>query len=107
MRRARFRRSSSGRTRRMMLLIKSEPSSLDDHLLNRPYPPLSWRRMLQTTIGAAPGLDFDHEGVREGFQSVQRFSGRQIPPNSRQNCNNDLLGLTRLADKLQCTPYIS
>lgn len=49
----------------MMLLIKSEPSSLDDHLLNRPYPPLSWRRMLQTTIGAAPGLDFDHEGVRE------------------------------------------
>ncbi|RAL53990.1 hypothetical protein DM860_004461 [Cuscuta australis] len=35
--------------------------SLDDHLFNKAYPPLSWQRRLQIVLGAAQGLAYLHE----------------------------------------------
>lgn len=37
--------------------------SLEDHLFNRAYPPLSWNQRLQIMLGAAEGLAYLHEGI--------------------------------------------
>lgn len=37
--------------------------SLEDHLFNRAYPVLPWKRRLQIILGAAQGLAYLHEGL--------------------------------------------
>ncbi|KAJ8748766.1 hypothetical protein K2173_011321 [Erythroxylum novogranatense] len=37
--------------------------SLEDHLFNKAYPPLSWKVRLQILLGAAQGLAYLHEGL--------------------------------------------
>ncbi|KAL6873599.1 hypothetical protein ACP4OV_013681 [Aristida adscensionis] len=53
-------------SKQRLLVYEFMPNkSLDDHLFNRAYPPLSWRLRLQIMIGAARGLDYLHQGVPE------------------------------------------
>ncbi|KAG0543460.1 hypothetical protein BDA96_02G192500 [Sorghum bicolor] len=69
--------------------------TLDDHLFNRAYPILR---------GAWISTMKEYEKSSTGISKCRTFFWT---PNSSQNCNNDLLGLTKLAEKLQCATYIS
>ncbi|KAJ3692773.1 hypothetical protein LUZ60_011868 [Juncus effusus] len=47
-----------------LLIYKYMPNrSLEDHLFNRAYPPISWNRRLNIILGAAEGLVYLHEGL--------------------------------------------
>ncbi|KAG8363473.1 hypothetical protein BUALT_Bualt19G0026100 [Buddleja alternifolia] len=46
---------------RLLVYEYMQNKSLEDHLFNRAYPPLSWDCRLQTILGAAQGLAYLHE----------------------------------------------
>ncbi|KAF3324978.1 putative receptor-like protein kinase [Carex littledalei] len=59
--------------------------SLEDHLFNRAYPPLSWNQRLQIMLGAAEGLAYLHEGIEiqviyRDFKASNVLLDRELKP---------------------------
>lgn len=46
---------------RLLVYEYMSNKSLEDHLFNKAYPPLSWDSRLQIVLGAAQGLAYLHE----------------------------------------------
>ncbi|CAL9168096.1 unnamed protein product [Musa hybrid cultivar] len=52
--------------------------TLEDHLFNRSYPVLSWKRRLQISLGAAEGLAYLHKGFEEVQVIYRDFKASNI-----------------------------
>ncbi|KAG8050446.1 hypothetical protein GUJ93_ZPchr0009g145 [Zizania palustris] len=50
-------------SQRLLVYEYMPNKTLEDHLFNRAYPPLSWNRRLEIILGAAEGLAYLHEGL--------------------------------------------